>query len=194
MNAYADADKKLTLKDVQGKVQSLAKSVSKTIDSLKKSNAASKDLKGQVKKLGETIKVFESQLAQIEKGGEIYKLVIEAQEGISGNIKMFESKISSGNLSVGVQKKFEALIERQQKLINNYGNLIVEMSERSIRLRGKIKELSSNKELVSATLLVNEQEEAFKQLQACLSIFDDIEKDIDELNGSAQKISTATPE
>ena len=93
LNAYADADKKLTLKDVQGKVQSLAKSVSKTIDSLKKSNAASKDLKGQVKKLGETIKVFESQLAQIEKGGEIYKLVIEAQEGISGNIKMFESKI-----------------------------------------------------------------------------------------------------
>jgi hypothetical protein len=187
-SAYA---KKITIKDVQSKVQTLQESVKKTISKLRKSNRNSKDLKGQIKVLGETISVFEDQLKAIEEGGEIYSLSSKSQEISTKNIKTFEDKIAGGTLTSDTIKGFEKLIKRQKSIINDLGNLQVDMSEKASRIRAKIKSLKSNQELIVATMLVDAQEEAVKQLKACLNIFDSIEKDIDDLNARAKGVGEA---
>ena len=113
-------------------------------------------VKDQLAHFEKVINEFQQHLALIEEGGEIYKQVIEAQESIPGNIKKIESRISSGNLSVDVQKKFEALIKRQQTLLKNYDQLLKEMKAKSLRLRAKIKELHSQHELWSAVYLTGD--------------------------------------
>lgn len=184
-------DKKITIKDVQTKVSSLQTSVSKTIEALKKSNKNSADLKGQIKVLGETIKILEAQLATIKAGGEIYTSTGDAQEISKKNVKLFEEKIQSGTLSQETIKGFEALIKRQNGIINELANLQVEMNEKASRIEAKIKQLKSNQELVVATMLVDEQEAAKNQLKKCLEIFDDIEDDIDDLNKRANPTTSA---
>ena len=181
--------KKITIQDIQGKVQTLTDSVTKTIGTLKKSNESNKNLDAQIELLTATIETFESQVKAIEDGGEIYDLTTEAQAILKAQIVTFEEKIQSGTLTPDSIKGFESLIERVKKNINGYGDLIVDMSDRSSRLRSKIKDLKSNKELVVATLLVNDQELALKQLKECLKVFDDIEKDIDSLKKSSAKLS-----
>ena len=150
--------KKITIQDIQGKVQTLTDSVTKTIGTIKQSNKINNDLGAQMEQLTATIEIFESQVKTIEEGGEIYELAMAAQAILKAQIIIFEEKVQSGMLTHETIKGFKNLIERVKKNINGYDDLIADMRDRSSRLRSKIKELKSNKELIIATLLVDAPE------------------------------------
>jgi len=121
-------------------------------------------IKGYIKALDELIVYHEDEVKDLEKGGTIYQLTLEAQSGCRKLIETMEADLSSGTNNAGQVKDIENLIKSQKKVLIRYNEFITEMREKAERIKSKLEDIKADRKIIGYLLAANQDIVALKRL------------------------------